>query len=176
MTTIAKLYKSAFSLSKEQADAILNGTQKLTWDEYFAQLTLLTAKKSEDESTKCGAIIVTPTNEILSTGYNGFPRGIKNTPERQERPIKYKYFEHSERNAIYNAARNGIKTLRAKMWITGIPCADCARSIIQAGIVEAICLKGAHQDSDFEARWKESTDFTRQLFEEAGIILRIVEV
>lgn len=145
--------------------------ERLSWDEYFAQLTILTSRKSEDESTQCGAIIVTPTNEILSTGYNGMPRGIANLPERQERPIKYKYFEHSERNAIYNAARLGTSTLDKIMYVTGIPCADCARAIVQAGIKEVIALEGMHDPSFYE-RWKESIEFTEKLLDEAGVVMR----
>lgn len=149
---------------------------KLSWEEYFAQLTILTAQKSEDESTQCGALIVTVSNEILSTGYNGLPRGIKNIPARQERPIKYSYMEHAERNCVYNAARNGIATKGSKMWVTGVPCADCARAIIQAGIIRVYALDGNHQSESFRARWKESTDFTKALFEEANVVLTIVEV
>jgi dCMP deaminase len=142
------------------------------WDEYFGKLTLLTSQKSEDQSTQCGSIIVTPTNEVVTTGYNGFPRGIKDTPERQERPIKYKYFEHAERNAIYNAARLGSSTLGKILWVTGVPCADCARAIIQAGIIEVVAQIRPDADAEFIARWKESTDFTIALFEEAGVKLR----
>lgn len=141
----------------------------MEWNEYFAQITLLVASKSEDQSTKCGSIIVSPDNTIISTGYNGFPRGIKDTPERQERPIKYKYFEHGERNCIYNAAREGARTKGCTMYITGVPCADCARAIIQSGIIKVVMLDGPHRTEEFKARWKESTDFTLALFEEVGM-------
>lgn len=144
----------------------------MNWDEYFGKLTVLTAQKSEDQSTKCGSIIVTPTNEVVTTGYNGFPRGIKDIPERQERPIKYKYFEHAERNAIYNAARIGTSTLGNILWVTGIPCHDCARAIIQAGIKEVVARIRPEEDADFIERWKESTDFTTALFKEAGVEMR----
>jgi dCMP deaminase len=144
--------------------------KQLSWDEYFAQLTVLTSQKSEDESTKCGAVIVTATNEIVSTGYNGFPRGIKDTPERQERPLKYKFFEHSERNALYNCSRNGIPTLGTKMYITGRPCTDCSRAIIQCGIREIVVL--TNQRTDFNVRWKEDFDLAEQLLKEASVEIR----
>lgn len=144
-----------------------------SWDEHFAQMAKFIASKSEDESTKCGSVIVGKENEVISTGYNGFPRGIDNKPERQERPIKYKYFEHAERNAIYNCARTGANTLGTKMYVTGIPCADCARAIIQAGVIEVIAeIRDGENDADFIARWKEHTDFTEALFKEANIKLR----
>lgn len=150
-------------------------TNPMSWDEYFAQMVLLTASKSEDESTKCGAIIVDKFHAVISTGYNGFPRRIKNTPERQERPLKYKYFEHAERNCIYNASRMGAKTENTKMYVTGVPCADCARGIIQAGIEHVVLLKGVHT-KEFEERWKESTDFTLELFKEAHVAVDFFDI
>jgi len=149
---------------------------KMSWDEYFAQMVLLTASKSEDESTKCGAVIVTPNHEVVSTGYNGMPRGIADTPERQERPLKYKYFEHAERNAVYNCARSTASTLHNIMWVTGMPCSDCARAIIQAGIQEVVVLDGDNQSKEFKERWKESFDFTEALLEEAKIRLRTYKI
>ncbi len=144
--------------------------KQLSWDEYFAQLTVLTSQKSEDESTKCGAVIVTATNEIVSTGYNGFPRGIKNIPLRQERPIKYKYMEHAERNAVYNCARNGVSTVGAIMYITGRPCTDCSRAIIQCGIKEIVVL--TNQRTDFNVRWKEDFDLAEEMLKEANVQIR----
>ncbi len=149
-----------------------------TWNEYFVELCLLVASKSEDTSTKCGAVIVGTGNSILSTGYNGFPRGVKNLPERNERPIKYKFFEHAERNAVYNAARIGVSTLNATMYVTGIPCADCARSIIQAGIKKVYAMKkdeGKHGHSkEFFDRWKESVECSIEMFNEAGVELEMI--
>jgi len=142
-----------------------------TWDEYFAQICSLTASKSEDQSTKCGCVIVTATNEIVSTGYNGFARGVKNTEARNERPLKYSYFEHSERNAIYNCARNGVATLGCKLYVTGVPCVDCARAIIQAGIKEVIMLTGQH-DASFSERWAESMKVSKEMLAEANVIVR----
>lgn len=145
------------------------------WDEYYARMCVLASQKSEDQSTQCGSVIVTQGNEVISTGYNGFPRGVKDTPERQERPIKYKYFEHGERNAIYNCARIGVSTLGCKIYVTGVPCADCARAIVQSGIIEIIAVTGLHSPEFYE-RWKESTDFTKAMVEEAGVLLREYEL
>ena len=82
--------------------------------------------------------------KIVSTGYNSFPRGIDdNVAERQERPEKYFWFEHAERNAIYNAARIGVSTKGCTMFLTcDIPCADCARGIINAGIIKVYVMDG----------------------------------
>jgi len=83
----------------------------MRWVEYFQNLAHQVKLKSKDENTQIGAVIVGKDKEIVSTGYNSFPRGIKdNKKERQERPEKYFWFEHAERNAIYNAARIGVST------------------------------------------------------------------
>ena len=62
---------------------------------------------SKDESTQVGAMFLHPTEfTILTAGYNGIPRGCNDeVPERHSRPLKYEYFEHAERNAIYNSVR-----------------------------------------------------------------------
>src|ERR1019366_1039390 len=81
---------------------------RMSWDEYYLNMLELVASKSKDKSTKVGVIVVGPDNEIRSTGFNSFPRGINDDlEERQLRPAKYLYIEHGERNAIYNAARVG---------------------------------------------------------------------
>lgn len=68
----------------------------------------LVASWSKDPSTKTGAIVVGPDREIRATGYNGLVRGVNDdVPERLERPTKYDFFEHAERNAIYNACLTG---------------------------------------------------------------------
>ena len=84
-----------------------------SWDEYFLTLCDAVALKSKDRSTKLGCVIVGVGHEVRSTGYNGFPRGVNdNVDARHQRPEKYKWTEHAERNAIYNAARCGVSVLR----------------------------------------------------------------
>lgn len=77
--------------------------------------------------------------------------------------------EHGERNAIYNAARHGIKLEGASIYLSGggLPCDDCARAIIQAGIVEVITL-----DKPFEGKggmWAEKERISAEMFAEAGV-------
>ena len=105
--------------------------------EYFIKLADVVAEKSKDRSTKVGVVVVGPDREIRSTGYNGFPRGINDDiDERHERPAKYDWTEHAERNAVYNAARMGQSLKDCTMYFNWepCPCVDCARAIIQAGI------------------------------------------
>src|SRR3972149_4666305 len=106
----------------------------MKWPEFFFALAALAAKKSKDRSTKIGAVVVGPDNEVRSLGYNGFPRGINDdVEERHRRPAKYLWSEHAERNAIYNAVRAGICLRGCTMYVHSHPCVDCARAIIQSG-------------------------------------------
>ena len=105
------------------------------WHKRFMEVAELVATWSKDPSTKTGAIVVGPDREIRATGYNGLVRGVDdNKPERMERPTKYDFFEHAERNAIYNACLTGTSLKGCVMYATHAPCTDCARAIIQSGI------------------------------------------
>lgn len=106
-----------------------------TWDQYFLDMAALAATRSKDRSTQVGAVIVDPNRNVRATGYNGFPRLVNDDIDaRHERPIKYRYTEHAERNAIYSAARAGVATAGCTMYCTHAPCTDCARAVIQAGL------------------------------------------
>src|SRR3990167_200779 len=110
----------------------------MNWDEYFLVLCEVIKLKSKDQNTKIGVVIVGKDHEVVSTGYNSFPRGIDdNVPARQERPEKYLWMEHAERNAIYNAARIGVSTKGCTMYMSCVmSCPDCARAIINSGIIK----------------------------------------
>jgi dCMP deaminase len=142
----------------------------MNWDEYFRKIAHTVKLKSKDKYTQIGAVIVGKNNEIVSTGYNSFPRGINDDVEsRQERPEKYYFFEHAERNAIYNAARVGVSAVDCSMYLTcGIPCADCARGIINAGIRRIIC-EPTEGELEFKTRWYEHTVRSLIMFGEAGV-------
>lgn len=143
----------------------------ISWDEYFINMTEVIRSKSKDPSSKIGAVIVGQDHEVLSTGFNGFPRSIDETiAERWERPIKYDYVEHAERNAIYNAARNGIRTKGATLYLTGFgppctPCINCTKAVIQAGIVRVV----GYSYKPADASWMRELEFSKALLEEAGI-------
>lgn len=94
---------------------------------------------SKDPNTQVGCIILADnTLQVLSVGYNGFPRGIKDTDLTKwtNKETKNLFVEHAERNAIYNATLNGISLNGSICIITMFPCCDCARAIIQCGIKE----------------------------------------
>ena len=149
----------------------------MNWDEYFISLLAPISQKSKDRSTKVGAIAVGSNREIKSTGFNGFVRGINDDkPERHERPLKYKWTEHAERNLIYNAARNGISLDGCTIFIDWFPCTDCARAIIQSGF-KAIIIDGrnfSEKEKYWNERWKEDMDISKEMLEEAKIGISII--
>ena len=127
---------------------------------------------SKDRSTQVGCVIVGQHNQILSSGYNGFPRGVDdNRDERHERPAKYDWTEHAERNAIYNAARHGVALEGSIMYIPWFPCCNCARAIIQSGITRLVCIDPTKDTT----AWKGQFDVARDMMLEAGIDLVIAE-
>ena len=131
------------------------------------------ARRSKDPNTHVGCVIAGPDHNIRSTGYNSFPRGIRDdVPERLERPEKYMWIEHGDRNAIYAAARVGTPLEGCTMYLPGLPCMDCGRAIIQVGIVEVV------YDQAWQTEWEKTTpryvpDFLRVriLLEEGGVKL-----
>lgn len=141
----------------------------MNWTEYFLNIAEVIKLKSKDKSTQIGAVIVGNDNEILSTGYNSFPRGMDdNIQERQERPEKYFWFEHAERNAIYNAARIGVSLKNSTIYLTsGVPCVDCARGIVNSGIKIVWCKYNCTTKN--KEKWEESQKRSIQLFDECGI-------
>lgn len=146
----------------------------ISWVQYFRELAHTVKQKSKDESTQIGAVIVGKDKEIVSTGYNSFPRGIKdNIKYRQGRPEKYYWFEHAERNAIYNAARIGVSTKGCTMYLScGVPCADCARGIINSGITRIFCER---QDVTKGNIWPESYERSWLMFDEAGVSVQFYD-
>jgi len=143
----------------------------MNWDQYFMEMAELTARKSKDRSTKVGCVIVGEDDEVRSTGFNGFPRGVNDdVEERHERPAKYKWTEHAERNAIYNAAKVGTPLKGCRIYVTLMSCSDCARAIIQAGIVEVIYSK--ENTEKYLNVLCEEFDLAREMLEEAGVTIR----
>lgn len=140
------------------------------WHNRFMEVAALVSTWSKDPSTKVGAIVVGPDREIRSTGYNGLVRGVDdNKPERLERPTKYDFFEHAERNAVYNACLIGASLKGCVIYVTAMPCPDCARAIIQSGIKMVVTRKPAFDKDAPQNTWRDKLGYSAEMFAEAGI-------
>lgn len=144
-----------------------------SWDEWFMGMVYDTARKSKDPSTKIGAVIVKDKRPILF-GYNGLPQKVRDLPERMVRPVKYKWTEHGERNAIYCGARFGIATDGTTMYTQSIPCTDCARGVINAGIGKIVVHKQTEDLFNTHPQWVEDCLLSREMLTEAGVKIIIL--
>lgn len=129
------------------------------------QTALLYAEMSDDPSTQTSALIVAPNGRMISAGANLMPKGVKNTPERMERPLKYQVREHAERAAIYAATRMGRATMDACMVSLWAACSDCSRGVIGSGIKTFICYPWKHGSSP----WDDDIAVGRDIMKEAGV-------
>ena len=142
------------------------------WDKRFMDQAISISNWSKDTNKKTGAIIVDADRTIISTGYNGQPRGCDDSVEsRFESPEKYLYTEHSERNAIFHAAKHGIPLKGCTIYATYFPCADCARAIIQSGITKVF----APTPDVTHHKWGEHFKASLVMLKEANIELNFID-
>ena len=139
------------------------------WDQRFLNLAEHISGWSKDPSTKVGCVVVGEDREIRSTGFNGFPRGIADDSERlSDREQKYPLICHAEENAIMHAARIGLSLKGCTAYVTWPPCTRCARSLIQAGVIEVVYPSG----SEVPERWMSDFEMSTQMLTEAGLKIR----
>lgn len=137
----------------------------ISWEEYWIRQTDLMAERSKDPITRVAAMAVGMENRQLAGGYNGFPKGVIENDERWERPTKYQFVVHAEINMIANAVRTGVKLAGSTMYITIPPCAECAKAVIQSGIVKVVYKNLPSQGSSLDY------EHTTTMFKEAGVEL-----
>ena len=120
----------------------------MSWDKKYMDLAKTVSTWSKDPSSQIGAVAVDDKGKILSTGYNGLPRGIEDTEERlNNREIKYELIVHAEMNAIYNATYNGVSLHNSTMYVYGLPCCNkCALGIIQTGVKKVVMHGDRHSE------------------------------
>lgn len=107
------------------------------WIKYFFTIASTVADQSKDPSTKVGCVVVNKYKHILATGYNGFPVGFHDTPERyNDRSFKLKHVCHAEANSICQAVSSGTSFRDAVIFVTLQPCIECCKLIVQSGISE----------------------------------------
>lgn len=130
---------------------------------------------SKDDSTKVCATILDKDDFTPKTwGYNGIPRGAnEDIAERWERPEKYKWVEHAERNAIANAAKVGTALDGSCLVVNMFPCIECARMIVQSGIKDVVTIE-PNFALERDLRWREDYERSQQLFKECGVNLHLI--
>ena len=141
-----------------------------SWDERYLTIARDISLWSKDPSTKVGAIIVGSKGQILSQGFNGFPRKIQDLEERLvDREKKLKYTVHAEMNCIYNASFTGTSLDDSTLYVYGLPvCAECAKGVTQVGVSNVVMS----YPKNIRDVWKKSFEFTKDMFNEAGIRFR----
>lgn len=138
------------------------------WDERFMELAMHVADWSKDPSTRVGSVIVAPDRRIVSLGYNGFPRGVIDSEERlNDRPTKYAFVAHAERNALDNA---DIAMRGCTLYVTLQPCSDCTKSIIQKGITKLVCAV----DKKKTDHYNTFINYSLVMLNEAGV--KVVQI
>ena len=134
------------------------------WDNFYLNLAKFYSEASKDPSTKVGSVIIDKDKRIISTGYNGLPKSIRDTYERlHNREIKYSLVIHAEANALLYAKTN-LEGCSIFTW-PFMPCSSCASLIIQSGIKRVVSLNGDN------SRWQESFILAKEIFQEADVDL-----
>lgn len=146
----------------------------LNQQELLRQAYIYASEHSTDPSTQNAALLVNDSGKILASAANCFPNKVIETPERWERPLKYKFVEHAERNVIYKAARQGITTEGLFMVCPWAACSDCARAIIQAGIDQVI-THTSMMNGNTPEMWQREIEIAKEMFAEAGVNFIISE-
>ena len=136
------------------------------WDQRYLKLAYEVAQWSKDPSSKIGAVTVGAKGQVLSQGFNGFPRGLKDDFTRlHDRETKYKFVVHAEMNAIYNATYNGTSLDGSTLYVYGLPiCSECAKGVIQVGIKRVVM-----PNQNINGKWLDSWLTSMSFFDEAGV-------
>ncbi len=142
------------------------------WDQRYLKLAYEVAQWSKDPSSKIGAVTVGAKGQVLSQGFNGFPRGLKDDFTRlHDRETKYKFVVHAEMNTIYNATYNGVSLDGSTLYVYGLPvCSECAKGIIQVGIKRVVMPKQVMPE-----KWLNSWLLSMDFFDEAGVDFDFIE-
>lgn len=138
-------------------------------DMIFLKMAFLIAERSHDRDTHHGILLV-KNGIVLSTGFNGFNRGSPDDQIPNTRPYKNIWMIHAEQNSIYNAARVGIAIEGATAYVTGKPCSECTKALIQSGVTNWVIGTRGHSKADEQ---KELCDWFIQTF---GVKIKIIEM
>lgn len=132
------------------------------------------ATQSRDNSNQCGTVLVSAEGKLISTGVNNFAIGVEFTEERATtRPKKYRYFGHSERNAIYACARAGNEVFGSTMYCPWASCCPCAIGIINSGVSTLVMHRERMQMTP--PRWEDDVNEALSMMKESGVTLLYYE-
>lgn len=142
----------------------------------FMSVAQAFADMSKYEGTRVGCVIIGAGSEVLASGWNGAPRGstADEVGDRRlgDRETRLYWSCHAEANAIANAARSGARLLGSTLVVTYVPCAACAKLIVQAGIARVVAP--VLDDAEFIERWKRDIETTVEMFDECGVQFEVV--
>lgn len=140
------------------------------WDRRFLELAKHVATWSKDPSTKVGAVIVDDDRRVVSLGFNGFARGVRDDPESYaNRDLKIAKGLHAEENAIL-FAKCELKDCTLYTW-PFMPCAKCSGSIIQKMLRRVVA---PNMPDRLRERWASSMEIAASDFRDAGVELVLV--
>lgn len=140
------------------------------WTLRYLELARQVGLWSKDPSSQLGAVVVGDKKQILSQGYNGFPRGINDDDRLLDREKKYPRIVHAEMNCIYNACLNGVSLNNGDMYIHGLPvCHNCVPGIIQVGIARVYMAMPVNEPERTK-KWNDSWMLSKEMLTEAGVV------
>ncbi len=144
------------------------GNVKTDWRHKWLDTAAHFGTFSKDPAVKVGAIAV-KDNRVVSTGWNGFPRGFPDRPEDfADRAFKDDNVVHAEKNCVYNAAREGVSLVGTTVYVHGmLVCNQCALGLVQAGVKQVIMQ--APPPEKIRQRWLDEFAKTRYTFERCWV-------
>jgi len=157
---------------REGEEPVLKAGERPSWDDYFMSIANMVRTRSTCLRRKVGAIVV-KDKRILTTGYNGAPRGMKHCSEvgclRAEARVpageRHELCRgiHAEQNAIVQAAAFGVSIEGSTLYCTHFPCVLCTKMLINAGI-SRIVVERAYPDP-----------LSKDMLDEAGIEISLMD-
>lgn len=138
------------------------------WQKRYLDMAQLVAGWSKDPSTSVGAVIVDPSNRLVSVGYNGFAQGVEDAEDRlAHRETRLRLTLHAEENAVLTAESRRVIGATCYVWPMP-PCAHCAAVLVQSGIARVVSIEPS---AGLVMRWGKDFDLAREQFAEAGVTL-----
>ncbi|MCE7737983.1 MAG: dCMP deaminase family protein [Candidatus Heimdallarchaeota archaeon] len=159
---------------KNTDDSLIKELNRPSWDEYFMEIAEIAKTRSSCIRRQVGAVLVNDKHQIISTGYNGVPRGIVHCTIETCTKLYEKSGEknevcpavHAELNAIIQAATAGISSEGTTLYSTTRPCGNCTMAIINAGIRKVIYIED-YSDPILRSGWLDSSDVVFEKYEKS---------